>query len=176
MAFLADYPDHMPTSAALGTELFASNVGNGVRNAMPSLHATWALLVLASTWRGRTWIKGVAVIYVALVLLATLGLGEHYLADLVPAAPLALLTIGLGARLPLGERLFKAILPGAALIAAWILPFRFGWEWWAPYPLVLTWAGVVTVPGLAWLSYRRLYGAPHDDESVMFGAPAGARP
>jgi PAP2 superfamily len=62
------------------------------RNAMPSLHVGWALLVYwtciamypKSQWR---WL---ALAYLILTALATLAGGEHYLVDLVAAPPFAL--------------------------------------------------------------------------------------
>ena len=57
------------------------------RNAMPSLHLTWALLV----WRelriqsvlGRLF----GDVFLVLTIIATVGLGEHYLVDLIAAVP-----------------------------------------------------------------------------------------
>ncbi len=66
------------------------------RNAMPSLHIAWALLVywmwrdlcrdMPRAWRWR-WL---ALAYLAVTAVATLAGGEHYLVDLVAAFPFAL--------------------------------------------------------------------------------------
>lgn len=58
------------------------------RNAMPSLHVGWALLVY---WmcRGSRW-RWLALAYLIVTALATLAGGEHYLVDLVAAFPFAL--------------------------------------------------------------------------------------
>lgn len=64
-------------------------MNSSLLNAFPSLHATWALLTLA--W-SRTMSRRprIAVAFaVSLTLLATLGLGEHYLIDLAVAVPFA---------------------------------------------------------------------------------------
>ena len=58
------------------------------RNAMPSLHVAWALLVYC-IWRASRW-HWLALGYVVLTALATLAGGEHYLVDLVAACPFAL--------------------------------------------------------------------------------------
>jgi hypothetical protein len=55
-------------------------------NGVPSLHMTAALLIL---WFARHWIAGrlLAVVFLVLTVLATLGTGEHYLFDLIVAVP-----------------------------------------------------------------------------------------
>ena len=58
------------------------------RNAMPSLHIAWALLVYC-IWRASRW-HWLALVYLILTALATLAGGEHYLVDLVAAFPFAL--------------------------------------------------------------------------------------
>jgi hypothetical protein len=59
------------------------------RNAMPSLHAAWALLVCWGARGTPRWVWAVLVPWVVLMLLATVGIGGHYLIDLVAALPLA---------------------------------------------------------------------------------------
>jgi len=54
------------------------------RNCMPSLHVTWALL---AWWYAPRWLRWPSAVLVALTGLATIGLGEHYLIDLVVAVP-----------------------------------------------------------------------------------------
>ena len=58
------------------------------RNAMPSLHVAWALLVYW-LWRSSRW-RWIVLAYLLLTILATLGGGEHYLVDVVGAFPFAL--------------------------------------------------------------------------------------
>jgi hypothetical protein len=58
------------------------------RNAMPSLHVGWALLVYW-TCRASRW-RWVALAYLVITALATLAGGEHYLVDLVAAFPFSL--------------------------------------------------------------------------------------
>ena len=54
------------------------------RNCMPSLHFSWALISLIYASRRA---KIAAAAYVVLMAAATIGLGEHYLVDLVAAIP-----------------------------------------------------------------------------------------
>jgi len=63
----------------------------GARNAIPSLHMTWVLLVW---WNSRglpRWVRTIAAVFVVFTTMATLGTGEHYLVDLVVAFPFSLL-------------------------------------------------------------------------------------
>lgn len=105
------------------------------RNAMPSLHVGWALLVCwicsdicrASRWR---WL---ALAYLVLTMLATLAGGEHYLVDLVASFPFSL--------------------------AIWALCYPSGW---GPQRILtiagsclalLFWIGIIHyAPGLLWSS------------------------
>jgi len=86
------------------------------RNAFPSLHMTGALLV---AWSARPFGRAVrllACLYVAVTVVATLGSGEHYLVDLIVAAPFAL-AIRLGVRREAVKRVGLLL----ALVLAWTL-------------------------------------------------------
>jgi hypothetical protein len=52
---------------------------------MPSMHLGWALL-LALNARSR-WLAAALWAYAALIALATIGLGQHYVVDLIAAIP-----------------------------------------------------------------------------------------
>ena len=55
------------------------------RNCVPSMHLTWAFLIAINA---RAWpLRLLFWIYVCLMILATIGLGEHYLIDLLLAIP-----------------------------------------------------------------------------------------
>jgi hypothetical protein len=63
----------------------------GWRNGMPSLHLGSVLL---GYWHARPfgrWAKLVAGVFVVGTILATMGLGEHYMVDLVVALPFTLM-------------------------------------------------------------------------------------
>lgn len=55
------------------------------RNAMPSLHLTWALLLFANA-QGR-WLRAGLFCYAIFTGFATVGGGEHYFIDLIAAVP-----------------------------------------------------------------------------------------
>ncbi|MDB5370656.1 MAG: hypothetical protein JWP20_2214 [Roseomonas sp.] len=96
------------------------------RNAMPSLHMTWALLIyLACRQHGRVIRVGGACFALGTAL-ATLGLGEHYFIDLVVAVPLVLFVRAICAvDVPLArfER-WGALALGVALLFGWSLMVR----------------------------------------------------
>lgn len=62
------------------------------RNCMPSLHLTWALLMVLNlaNVKSRTW-RILIAINLPLTVIGTLGLGEHYASDLLLAIPFALI-------------------------------------------------------------------------------------
>ncbi len=60
------------------------NVPDAPRNCIPSLHMAWALiLVVYSPARARA----LAILFALLTAFSTLGMGEHYIIDLVAAVP-----------------------------------------------------------------------------------------
>ena len=58
-------------------------------NCLPSNHMSLALLVAAFAWRWKAG-RVLGVLHVALTVIATLGLGEHYAVDLIAAVPYAM--------------------------------------------------------------------------------------
>jgi hypothetical protein len=89
------FPYLPPVSGAYPLHLIAA--GEAPRNAMPSVHIAMALLILWHARGGpRLW-QGAAAALMAITMLATLGFGEHYLADLFVAAPFAMLAQGVAA-------------------------------------------------------------------------------
>lgn len=96
--FGADFPNTPPQATRAPYQMLAA--GPAPRNAMPSVHLAMALLIWWNARRGPRWWRFAAAALVAVTILATLGFGEHYLADLCVAAPFALLaqavsTVGL---------------------------------------------------------------------------------
>lgn len=75
------FPWHLPKIAAPHVLRLAA-----FPNCIPSVHMSTALMAafFVSSWRVGRWLGAV---YVALTVLATLGLGEHYLIDLIAALP-----------------------------------------------------------------------------------------
>ena len=110
----------------------ATFLANGVPNAMPSMHFGGALLIcwLSKPWK---WLYRTTIAFVVLTGVATLGLGEHYLVDLIVAVPYALTIWALSADTR-GHRVVAAI--GAVLVLSWLFYLRTGWYW----------------PGLSWIA------------------------
>ncbi len=63
------------------------------RNCIPSLHLTWALLAVAYSPRSLRYPSAVLAILIAF---STIGLGEHYIVDLIAAVPFTVLIVALG--------------------------------------------------------------------------------
>jgi predicted membrane-bound spermidine synthase len=142
------------------------------RNAMPSMHFGWSLaLWLNSLYLGNRWLRAALALLLGGNVLATLGLGEHYLIDLVVAVPCvmavqALCTNNLAWDHPARRRM---LVWGAALTLAWLLALRFGLEVFLTVP-GLSWAAVIaTVAGSVAL-YRPLHRAA---AAELARAPAG---
>jgi hypothetical protein len=114
------------------------------RNAMPSLHIAWALMVYwmwpASRWR---WL---ALVYLVLTALATLAGGEHYLVDLVAAFPFALAIWGLCCPLVWSPQRVLVVVSSILGLLLWVAIIRF-------FPGLL-WSSVV----LPWLLSALLVG------------------
>ena len=81
--FPQDYPGHVPPAL----DPHALTLSSAPRNALPSLHTAWAILICWSLRFTNRSIRIASVAFLMLTLMATLGFGEHYLIDLVVAVP-----------------------------------------------------------------------------------------
>jgi hypothetical protein len=95
------------------------------RNGMPSLHVAWTMLLFWNVRHRAWWIAAAAAIYLTMTAVATLGLGEHYLVDLMVAVPVGLSIQALWLRTRSTFRLV-AIGAGAAITLGWLIAFRTG--------------------------------------------------
>jgi hypothetical protein len=121
--FPAQFPGNAPAVASLTMELV--HLPPGARNAMPSLHAAWVLMLSWWTYRQRRWVRVAAGLFLFLTLLATLGLGEHYLIDLIVAVPVALASCAVITPLLPGNRMpWVALGVGLGLSIFWFVLFR----------------------------------------------------
>jgi hypothetical protein len=138
------------------------------RNAMPSLHFTWAMLVFLYTRGLPIWARIVAATFPFLTACATLGFGEHYVIDLIAAAPLILLARALCAE-SLGwasvERM-RSVAAGLAMLAFWIAIVHFGVI--PPAALVVI-VALATVAASAWL--ERALARAEDDARLPMANP-----
>ena len=124
--FKQSFPWHPLTIEQASRLVLQAVPGEGARNAMPSLHATWAFLVLWYSWRLSLAERIAAGLFVFFTLCATVGLGEHYLIDLVVAVPFALFILASAALLAEGDfrRLYLPLIVGGGVTGAWFVALR----------------------------------------------------
>jgi hypothetical protein len=138
------------------------------RNCMPSLHTAWTLAAVLEARRVSKPVLAFAWIWFACTELATLGLGEHWLIDLVVAVPFtfAVYAVADGA---LATRAARAPLLGlAALVLIWVGLLALATRALDRHPLLVAAAMLVT-PLLALLLAARL--APSEAASrVLAGS------
>jgi hypothetical protein len=95
------------------------------RNAMPSLHSTWALLLAVQlfSFHPSRVVGWLSVGYSSLVIAATLGTGAHYFVDIVVALPLTLLVQALASvTVPWSSPTRQqAAAAGASMIVVWLV-------------------------------------------------------
>jgi hypothetical protein len=122
------------------------------RNAMPSLHVGWAVLLC---WNSRglpRTLRGALMLYLMLTVVATLGSGQHYLVDLVVSLPFALTVQALASHsLPQKSRRIAALIAGAGLTAAWLGLVRFGLSWLLKSPAIPWMLMLATTLATLWL-------------------------
>ena len=121
--FPKQFPYEVPSVLGLSTEPAAMQAVP--RNAMPSLHVAWMLLLFWNTRRRGWWMCLIAAVYLVLTALATLGLGEHYLADLIVAPPLVAAVQAACTRIAVKEK-WIAFASGAGITLAWLVALRSG--------------------------------------------------
>ncbi len=136
------FPLQPPTSAELTTAIAPLDVG-AFRNAMPSLHFAGALFVAWGTWSLGTWQRFFGVVFLALMFIATLGLGEHYLIDLIVAIPYAVAIEAVVRRWPRWPLAFGL---SAGITMAWMATLRVRPE-------------ILVVPGVTWIGVIVTLGA-----------------
>jgi hypothetical protein len=136
-AFVAP-PPSLPASVPTAVLLFTA-IADVSRNAMPSLHAVWALLLwfnaepLAVRWRRALRVFAVMNIW------AAMGPGEHWMMDLVVAVPIAVAIQLTFVDRPFALRRLVDVASCVALAAMWLIGFRLG-------------APLLSVPaGVAWM-------------------------
>lgn len=125
------------------------------RNAMPSLHMAWALLLWFSCRPFSRLAREFALAYVVLTVMATLGTGEHYLADLVVALPFSVAVQALWASAREFSR-YAALAGGTSLMLIWLLGLRYGSEVFLLTPFI-PWACVIVSTAISLALERFLY-------------------
>jgi PAP2 superfamily len=119
--FGSRFPAHLPVSGEFQLGMYH---GAGARNAMPSMHMTWALLVWWSAWELTPLARVIASAFAILTFLSTLGFGEHYLVDLIVAVPFALLIEAICALRSERKAALGAGVIGLGLTLGWLVMLR----------------------------------------------------
>jgi hypothetical protein len=148
----------LPTAQLTHWPLEAVSV-SGPRNAFPSLHLGWALLLWWYAERLSLPAKIILAVFLAGTVFATLGLGEHYFVDLVVAFPFALtIQAACALNVPLSNKRRSApLVAGLVLMLGWVVLLKWG------LPLVwinptIPWLLVVATIGLTLFLQARLRG------------------
>jgi len=156
-AFGRDFPWHpLPYRDLLRFPLQKMSIPLNIpRNAMPSLHVGWALLLV---WNSRGFprvLRATLVPYLLLTVVATLGGGQHYLVDLVASLPFALAVQAAASyALPCRPARFTALITGLAFTTAWLLLVRFGVALTLKSP-VIPWIFILITTSITiWLESR----------------------
>lgn len=141
------------------------------RNAMPSLHVAWALLIWFNCKPFSRTVRKLAFAFVMITLFDTLGTGEHYLIDLVAAFPFAVAVQAIcAADIPLrSQRRLVPLFGGVALTLIWSLLLRYATHIFLLNPVV-PWAGIIatTVLSSVWIKQILKSDQTLREESVPF--------
>ncbi len=128
--------------------------GPAPRNAIPSLHVTWALLLWFNCRPFSSTSRKLVLMFVILTALATLGIGEHYLADLAVALPFAVAVQALWSPVPAATR-YTVLGTASGLTVMWLLALRYGTHLFLLSP-ALPWGCVVASTILSLYMERHL--------------------
>jgi hypothetical protein len=154
--FGANFPWHPLTTAQAMNLILETVPVRGARNAIPSLHMAWVLLIWWNSWGLPRWVRAIALTFLVFTVLATLGIGEHYFVDLVVAFPFALMVQAMCLYPQPFHASFRrpALLFGVFGTLAWMaaLSFATPWFWISP---TIPWALVIaTISTSSWLAYH----------------------
>ncbi len=126
------------------------------RNAMPSLHMAWALLIWYNSRQLSRVSRGLALTYVLVTVVDTLGTGEHYLADLVVALPFSVAVQALWTCVQATTR-YAVLAGGASLTLIWLVALRYGSDFFL-LSVVVPWGCVLASTVLSLALERFLRG------------------
>ena len=173
--FGASYPFHPPAIADVMRMNVVPILRSGVRNAMPSLHTAWVLLVWWNSKGLARWIRAIAMLFLILTVMATLGTGEHYFVDLVVAFPFALMVQSMCTySLPFGSSVRRtAFLFGTFVTLLWMALLSFATSVFWVSPLV-PWATTIATVAPSILFWNRLMSAETQEEPVKARAAAAS--
>jgi predicted membrane-bound spermidine synthase len=140
------------------------------RNCMPSLHTAWAMLLVLNARAAGRRLRIALAGALALTVIGTLGLGEHYLVDLVVAVPFV---VAVQAAAAMGDPRSRYRIGGiaAALVAAWLAYLSLGYSVFPRLGLV-HWVAMLATLAASALLYRRLRAIPASSTATSIVQPA----
>lgn len=149
--------------------------GDIPRNAIPSLHMAWVMLLYWNT-KGQSWAMRVFLaVYLALTIVSTLGTGEHYFVDLVAGVPFAFAVQAIVApdTKPAIWQRAAAASSGIGLTLFWLLLVRFCAKWMLISPIA-PWGLVVATGVGIWRIKLWFESQPTDDSAQPQNSQAKA--
>lgn len=169
-AFEGLYPKSMPPLEHMSSGLVS--VPQAMRNAMPSMHLSGAILIfMVSAAFRHKWIALLAFVFTLGTAWATLALGEHYVIDLVVALPFSvamglwLIDPPLRRQAPAWQRVLHWL--ALATFVAWMLMLRLAPMWLQTHlwfvQLFSVWSAVVALQLLVWY-VRMVWSEEHTRE------------
>jgi hypothetical protein len=135
------------------------------RNAIPSLHMAWVVLLYWSTKGFARNLRIFLAVYLALTVVSTLGTGEHYFIDLIAGLPFALFVQALvspGIKASFSRRATAAC-SGLTITFAWLLLVRFAPKSMLVSP-VLPWTLIGLTIAAVWM-LNSWYGSSPEQSS-----------
>jgi hypothetical protein len=165
-AFAQDFPwKNLPYKDLSTFPLQKMSLPLGIpRNAMPSLHVGWVVLLCWNSRRFPLALRAALLLYLVLTVIATLGGGQHYLVDLVVSLPFALMVQSAAACLvPDGSQnvtirmtaqSITGIVVGLGLVLSWLALIRFGIPFALKSPAIPWTLLLATVSITLWLERR----------------------
>ena len=178
------FPFHAMSRAQTMNLALVEVSAHGPRNAIPSLHMAWVLLIWRYSRGLSWWVRGIAMLFLIFTAAATIGTGEHYFVDLVVGVPFAVFVEGLFSfdLARLDRRKLAAVAWGLCATLGWLALLRFENPvfWISP---VIPWGMIITTLVLSWICERGLHSAAVTErkiyfglESPLLGAAAGSTP
>jgi PAP2 superfamily len=179
-AFAREFPwNPMPYKGLSTFSLEKVPIPLGIpRNAMPSLHVGWVILLC---WNSRGLprpLRATLVLYLLLTVVATLGSGQHYLVDLVVSIPFALAVQSVTSySLHHKSRRIASLVAGLGLTIAWLWLVRFGVSFALASPAI-PWTLVLATMLLGfWFEHRTSQSEPnHGRFEDLVRSHAGLNP
>ncbi len=153
--FGAGFPWHPPAIADVMQRVPITLPIPGARNAIPSLHMTWVLLIWWDSRGLPRWVRAIALSFVCFTVAATLGTGEHYFVDLIVAFPFSLMVQALcSCSLPFRSQRRTCFLLGALVTLIWLALLSFSTHLFWVSPIIPWSMAVATVSSSVFLWHR----------------------